>query len=957
MRLSPLLLAALAAATLPPSIARADPAPAGQPAASAVAKLAAMRKAADDLDESKDPAAYRTAWDAALAFAGTLYPEGHPERALTESELVTADFLQGDVRGALTRTNRLVAVLEAAGPAYQRQATDLLNGRMVILMTLGDHREARILGERLVAERRAEYAGKPSNEVAAAYSNLANAEFEFGNYDRAIELVRAAITEARRLDPMPPNAAVWFANLPVYLGQAGQTEEAIEAARSNAAVFEKLLGPAHPLLASNLNTLARLQLQLGRPAEAEISTRRAVDIAVAKFGEGQQTSSYLTMLSDALLQQGKTAEARAIADRAVANLTRDLGPDADRTLAAREAQARALAAAGDRDDATALLTAIAATREARLPPYHRDRIGGLDRTASLALTTGALTPAYDAQVAAQKLRRDTNRDDSVEQIVGQARLAAIAARQNGLYAQSLAAGAAARADTYLARLQATGSVWTGRDREARDAYGWALDAALSQDDAAAAFIFAQKFMANATTAAVRERSARQAIADPALAAAVRQRQDLAKALQRALDRQLRLAGRGAPAEEIAAVAAERQRLERELDAATVALSAKAPALLASELPLPLTLAAAQKALGRDEALLIAAMGPQRTGLILITRDKAVVAPVASDNAALTRLVRQLRTGLDPDSGDAPFDLASARRLHALLFPPAIARAKLGKPRLLIAANGPLAALPFATLVGSGTNLADARWLIRDHALVQLPSIAALADPRQARQQSSSGEFAAIGAPLLADATGTTGTRSAGTARQVAELARLPAADAELRDIALALSARAPLLLTGAGATERAVMASDLSRTSIIAFATHGLIAGELDGLDEPALVLTPEGQDDGLFKASEIMDLRLDADWVILSACNTAAGMGRDDDGLSGLGRAFFHAGARNLLASHWAVRDDAAATLTVGTMREYSRGTDAAEALRRTMLAMLSGNAGDRAQPRHWAPFVYIGR
>lgn len=947
-------LAAISLIPMTPVVAQTAP-----PTAAAT-KLAAMRKAADDLDESKDPAAYRAAWDAALTFARTLYPAGHPELAVTESELVTADYLQGDVRGALARTNRLTAILEAAGLAYKKQATDLLNARMVILMTLGEHGEARILGERLLRDRIAEYAGKPSNEVAAAYNNLAHAEFEFGNYDRAIELVRAAIAEARRLDKIPPNAAVWFANLPVYLAQAGQKEEAIEAARSNAALFETLLGPTHPFLASNLNTLARLQIELGRPADAESTARRAVDIAVAKFGEGQQTSSYLTTFSDALLQQGKLDEARIIADRAVANLTRDLGPDADRTLTAKEAQARAQAAAGDRNGAVALLSAIAATREAKLPPFHRDRIGGLDRMASLALANGALDQALAAQTAAQDLRRQTSRDDSVEQLVGQARLAAITARQNGTdsRAAALAADAAARADAYIARLQASGTDWTGRDLEAREAYGWALDAAMSLGDTRQAFTYAQRLLAGATGAAVRERSLRQAITDPDLAEAVRRRQDLANALQRALDRQLRLAGRGADAAAIAAVAADRTRIERELDAATAALAARAPALLAAERPAPLTLAAAQAALAPKEAMLVTAMGPQRTALILVTRDGATLAPITLGNAELTRLVAQLRTGLDPDQGDTPFDLATARRLHSLLFPPAIARAAANKPRLLIAANGALAALPFATLVdgGSDDDLGKARWLIRRHALVQLPSIAAITARRaDAPASADATRFAAIGAPLLADAAGTTGTRSAGTARQVADLAKLPAAEAELRDMARALSAPAPLLLTGAAATERAVLASDLESRSIIAFATHGLTTGELDGLDEPALVLTPEGTDDGLFKVSEIMDLRLDADWVILSACNTAAGMGRDDDGLSGLARAFLHAGARNLLASHWAVRDDAAARLTVGTMRAYGKGSDPADALRRTMLDMASSGAS--AQPRLWAPFVYVGR
>jgi CHAT domain-containing protein len=91
----------------------------------------------------------------------------------------------------------------------------------------------------------------------------------------------------------------------------------------------------------------------------------------------------------------------------------------------------------------------------------------------------------------------------------------------------------------------------------------------------------------------------------------------------------------------------------------------------------------------------------------------------------------------------------------------------------------------------------------------------------------------------------------------------------------------------------------LDHYKIIEFATHGLMSGELKGLAEPALVLTPPPQatpdDDGLLTASKIATLKLNADWVVLSACNTAAGDGTPDaGGLSGLAKAFFYAGARS---------------------------------------------------------------
>jgi CHAT domain-containing protein len=148
------------------------------------------------------------------------------------------------------------------------------------------------------------------------------------------------------------------------------------------------------------------------------------------------------------------------------------------------------------------------------------------------------------------------------------------------------------------------------------------------------------------------------------------------------------------------------------------------------------------------------------------------------------------------------------------------------------------------------------------------------------------------------------------------------------------------------------------------FATHGLLAGEVRGVAEPALVLTPpargSAQDDGLLTASEIARLKLDADWVILSACNTAEGDGTPGaEAYSGLARAFFHAGARALLVSHWPVASEPTVTLTTRmfeSMRD-APGLTRAQALRVSMLDMLDRPAKPLySHPLFWAPFVVVG-
>jgi CHAT domain-containing protein len=146
---------------------------------------------------------------------------------------------------------------------------------------------------------------------------------------------------------------------------------------------------------------------------------------------------------------------------------------------------------------------------------------------------------------------------------------------------------------------------------------------------------------------------------------------------------------------------------------------------------------------------------------------------------------------------------------------------------------------------------------------------------------------------------------------------------------------------------------------VIDFATHGLLSGEF-GLAEPALVLTPTAENDGLLTASKIATLKLNADWVVLSACNTAAADGTPDaGGLSGLAKAFFYAGARSLLVSHWYVRSKATIKLTTGAFMKLAKDPTIgrAEALRRSMMAMLDPtNPQEFAHPLAWAPFVLAG-
>lgn len=283
---------------------------------------------------------------------------------------------------------------------------------------------------------------------------------------------------------------------------------------------------------------------------------------------------------------------------------------------------------------------------------------------------------------------------------------------------------------------------------------------------------------------------------------------------------------------------------------------------------------------------------------------------------------------------------------------------------------------------SGKQLKDVDWLVRSHAVTVLPSVASLKILRSSSQTSAArNPMIAFADPVFSKAARAKARQQIamrsitsfyrGTQVDVAEigeyLPQLPGTRKEVTAIAAELKTATGDVRLGLNATESAVKQAKLDQYRIVYFATHGLVSGDLEqfakGKAEPALALTipakPTDFDDGLLTASEIAQLKLDADWVALSACNTAAEEKPGAEALSGLARAFFYAGARSLIVSHWSVDDEATARLMVGTFRASTRDPKLshAEALRLAMLAMIEQARSDNdADPRLWAPFVVVG-
>jgi CHAT domain-containing protein/tetratricopeptide (TPR) repeat protein len=442
------------------------------------------------------------------------------------------------------------------------------------------------------------------------------------------------------------------------------------------------------------------------------------------------------------------------------------------------------------------------------------------------------------------------------------------------------------------------------------------------------------------------------------------------------------------------------------------LERRAPRYFSIMRQTPLRISETRKLLREDEAVLIISPTSFGTHVIALTGRDLVWKRAAPDAAKITALGNRLRGDLDPagsatargpdlslpGAGSMPsFDRQSAFELYTALIEP-VADMLRGSSQVYIVADGALASLPFGVLVTSspleGEDSSDpdvlrnTAWLADAWPIVQLPSLQSLAYLRTYNRPAigalASSGFAGFGDPLLGGKPFERGSRTAslpaanvnsltGTGvtdngallmdpERLRRLARLPGTARELEGVRLSLKAPASSLRLAEQMTEGSIRSSNLTDIGILHLATHGLTAAQSGTLAEPGLVFTPPAKatpaDDGYLSSSEVIGLDLtNTDWVILSACNTAAASGKDGEaGLSGLARSFFYAGASTLLVSHWPVDDDVAARITTSTINYSAKGMSRAHALKTAMHDVRLSPNPRLAHPSAWAPFSILG-
>ncbi|MBC8430739.1 MAG: CHAT domain-containing protein [Desulfobacterales bacterium] len=427
---------------------------------------------------------------------------------------------------------------------------------------------------------------------------------------------------------------------------------------------------------------------------------------------------------------------------------------------------------------------------------------------------------------------------------------------------------------------------------------------------------------------------------------------------------------------------------------------------------------AQQLLQPEESLLIVFPMANRTYVWAIPYQGAIrFHSMEITQTDLEHLVSGLRKALTPQVdtlGDIPaFDVLAAYELYQEMLAP-VADAWAGAKDLIVIASGSLGQLPFSLLptsapeIGPETEVLFSRyrnisWLIREVSLARMPSVSNFIAARQMQAQKIAERmFAGFGDPVFniaqiaaaapaGEATGMAGQGSgirlrgmrtssqgdldnAGTSSVgLSCLNRLPDTAEEINAIARILNADLDSdVFLGKAASEHRVKTMNLADRRIIVFASHGLLPGDLDGLYEPAIALSAPAvtgeKEDGLLTMSEVLKLKLNADWIVLSACNTGAGKGAGAEAMSGLGRAFIYAGSRALLVSMWPVETTSAKQLTTGLFQYQKTHTSMSRsrALQNIMLDLIDNHhvkdpssgqiMSSYAHPLFWAPFIVFG-
>jgi len=827
-----------------------------------------------------------------------------------------------------------------AGSPSRAEGLYAQSGKVIQLMRTGKYAEALPLAQAMVAQLEK---GPPSRDFAGALNNLAQVYGDMGRDAEAEPLYKrslAVMEKAAGLDSA--DMAPELNNLAALYQRQFRYAEAEPLFKRALALRENALPPGHPDVGQSLNNLATLYERQDRHADSEPLFKRALAIYQKTPGADPAVATLLNNLGQVLKAEGRYADAEPAIRQSLAIREKVLGRDHVDVARSLDNLADLYQRQDRFAEAEPIYQRALSVRERTVGPDHPDTVASLNNLASLYQAEGRTSDALP------------------------------------LVERMMAGGGAQPRVALPTLLDAQKKQLIPPDK----AFDEALDVIQHGAQSSAA-------------SAVSKLAVRVAAGSDRLAELVRRDQDLAseadrldKAIIAALSRQGSPREAAAGRDRLAAIAIERATLQK-------TFAAEFPDYAALSNPLPLKAREVQELLSGDEAMVLFALVDRGSFVLALSRDSFDWQRIPLGADALSQKVAVLRRGLDvgkasDSSGKSGlYDLMLANELYAALLGPVEGLVK-DKRSLLVAPSGALTALPFHLLVTEKPTAAipdkiegyrNVAWLLKRQAVSVLPSVSSLKALRGfARRDRAVKPMTGFGDPVFNPSEGGSERRTA--SRSVTNLAytdfwqgagvdrsrlaqalpQLPDTADELNAVGKDLGVAAADIHLGTDASETTVKRAPLADYRIVYFATHGLVAGDIKGIAEPSLALSipklPSALDDGLLTASEVAQLKLNADFVVLSACNTIAGDKPGAEALSGLARSFFYAGARSLLVTHWSVDSEAATRLATSTfdLLKADPKLGRAEALRRAMLAYLGDTSSPRnAYPALWGPFALI--
>jgi CHAT domain-containing protein len=380
------------------------------------------------------------------------------------------------------------------------------------------------------------------------------------------------------------------------------------------------------------------------------------------------------------------------------------------------------------------------------------------------------------------------------------------------------------------------------------------------------------------------------------------------------------------------------------------------------------------ALHPNEAFVAITLGHDNGWTFLLRDGKIIAAPINGGTEAMAALVHRVRASMDAEiEPPPPFDIAAAQQVYDLVLR-GVSPGLAGATALSVAPAGPLLSLPFGVMLSGPADqkhLGEAPFLVRQMVIEHVPAPANFISLRKLAGTSRAthpwfgfGDFHPV---TLAQAERSFPSAAcADSARLLAALPPLPGAVIELNALRRLTGAPPTDVLEGSAFTVPAVQKANLKGFRILHFATHALLPTDLRCQNEPALVTSdPAGAPDAtgaLLTSSDVAGLDLDADAVVLSACNTGGpGGNTSGESLTGLARSFFYAGARALLVTHWSVNDRSTAYLVALTLAKSRSDPSlglagALAAAQRRLLSEAKGDLSIQAHPFYWAALAVIG-